>query len=107
MLKSASIFALTLILSSEAEASARSYSRPTLDGSAISACLGNGTSCGKPAADAFCQMQGYRESILFAREPVVQSLAIDSRAICTTGACEAFARIKCYIPASAEQAALY
>ncbi len=106
MLKAASLLALTLILASEAEASARSYSRPLLDGTAISACLANGTRCGKPAADAFCQMQGYRESILFVREPAAQSLALDSRAICTTGACEAFARIKCYIPAEAEQAAL-
>ena len=107
MLKTASILALTLIFAGEAEASARSYSRPTVDGTAISACLANGTNCGKPAADAFCQLQGYRESILFAREPAAQSLALDSRTICSSGACEAFARIKCYIPAEAEQATLY
>ena len=79
-----------------------------LEGTAISACLANGTSCGKPAADAFCQMEGYREAILFSREPAERSLALDSRAICATGACEAFARIKCYQPivGTADAAAL-
>jgi hypothetical protein len=94
------------LMAGEASASARSYSNPKLDGTVIAACLSDGSSCGKPAADAFCQMEGYQESILFQRTTAAEALVLDSGAVCTSGACDAFARIKCYMPGDAARTAL-
>lgn len=100
----AAVLALLSFGSFEASASARSYSLPTQDGEAISACLADGATCGKAAADQFCKQAGYQESILFARERVGRAVALDSETVCTGETCEAFTRIKCYTPKSAEQA---
>jgi hypothetical protein len=81
-----------------AEASTRSYSFPKSDGVVIGSCLADGVSCGKTAADAFCRQEGFTESILFAREKVVAARILDSGAMCEGEACEAFKRIKCYLP---------
>lgn len=94
-------FALLLasfVTTSDADAATRSYFAPQQDGLRLSSCLSNGTACGKPAADAFCQKQGFAESILFARELVQSTLFLDADQRCETGQCEAFARIKCYQP---------
>lgn len=93
---------LTAALPAAAQASTRSYSLPT-DGAAVSACLSDGV-CGKAAADHFCKMAGYSESILFSRQPVASALFIDGDSRCEGKTCEAFTRIKCYTPAEDEQA---
>jgi hypothetical protein len=87
-----------------AGAATRSYSLPTDQGKAISDCLADGQSCGKAAADQFCRMAGFSESILFAREHVASAAALDGNRRCNGEACEAFTRIKCYTPDDAEQA---
>jgi hypothetical protein len=81
-----------------AEASTRSYSFPKSEGIVIGACLADGISCGKVAADAFCRKEGFAESILFAREAVTTARILDSGTMCEGGSCEAFKRIKCYQP---------
>jgi hypothetical protein len=86
------------------EASVRSYSLPTASGKAVSDCLADGRSCGKPAADLFCKKEGYAEAILFAREPVTAASSLDGRRQCAGAACEAFTRIKCYTPTDGDQA---
>lgn len=91
------VFAL-LLTATAAEASTRSYFSPKANGVVIGACLADGTSCGKLAADAFCKKEGFAESILFAREPVTTARILDSGAMCEGAACEAFKRIKCYQP---------
>ena len=93
------LLALVLLLTiTTAEASTRSYFSPKADGVVIGACLADGTSCGKVAADAFCKKEGYAESILFAREPAKTARILDSGAMCEGAACKAFKRIKCYQP---------
>jgi hypothetical protein len=93
------LLALALLLGATgAEASTRSYFSPKANGIVIGACLANGTSCGKMAADAFCKKEDFAESILFAREAVTTARILDSGAICEGAACEAFKRIKCYQP---------
>jgi hypothetical protein len=87
-----------LLTVTSAEASTRSYFSPKADGVVIGACLADGTSCGKMAADAFCKKEGFAESILFAREPVTTARILDSGAMCEGASCEAFKRIKCYQP---------
>ncbi len=83
---------------SEAQASTRNYSFPKSEGVVIGACLADGVSCGKQAADKFCQQEGFTESILFSREKVGAARILDSGAMCEGEACEAFKRIKCYLP---------
>ncbi len=94
---------LSVALPAAAQASARSYSLPTEGTAAVSACLTDG-SCGKPAADHFCKMAGYAESILFSRQRVAAAIAIDGNQRCEGETCEAFTRIKCYTPAEDDQA---
>lgn len=91
-------------VASMAQASTRSYSLPTDGGKAISACLADGSTCGKPAADQFCKMAGYSESILFQRQAVAAALVLDGAQICEGDSCQAFTRIKCYTPTVEEQA---
>ncbi|MBL8790299.1 MAG: hypothetical protein JNM45_07360 [Rhizobiales bacterium] len=97
---------LTTASSLAAEASVRSYSLPTHSGNAVSDCLSDGRSCGKPAADLFCKKEGYAESILFARERVSTAAALDGKSRCEGDSCEAFTRIKCYTPGDGDQASL-
>ncbi|MFN0192535.1 MAG: hypothetical protein ACKVP5_11270 [Aestuariivirga sp.] len=53
-----------------ADAAVRSYFSPAIDGARLEACIETG--CGKPAADAFCAMQGYEKALTFMREPAAQ-----------------------------------
>ncbi len=99
MLKPAAL-TFVLLFACSAHATTRSYSFPEQN-TRIGTCLADGTSCGKQAADAFCKKEGYAESILFAREPAATARILDSDAMCKGQACEAFKRIKCYMPAAA------
>jgi hypothetical protein len=101
------LIALLIVISGmplAAEASVRSFTLPTETGRAVSDCLSDGQSCGKPAADLFCKKEGYAESILFARQRVTMASALDGDRRCEGESCEAFTRIKCYTPSEGEQA---
>jgi len=98
------ILILTAATTASAEASVRSFSQPMVSGSAVSDCLADGRSCGKPAADLFCKKEGYAEAILFARDRVARASALDGDRRCEGESCEAFTRIKCYSPADGDQA---
>ena len=102
MWKAALLLTTTLHVSA-AEAATRSYSSPANEGIRIASCLADGTSCGKLAADAFCQREGFKESILFGREMVASTRPLDSENLCENGQCEAFTKIKCYQPQTVEQ----
>ena len=97
MLKAfASALLLIALASPEANAAARSFSQPMLKGQRIASCLDGTTGCGKPAADAFCQLQGYSEAILFQRQLAPATMSLQAENICQSGTCEAFSQIKCY-----------
>jgi hypothetical protein len=98
------IIAICLLLgTAAAEASTRSYFSPMSESQRISACLADGQSCGKQAADAFCQQEGFKESILFAREAVAKARILNTDKFCEGESCEAFKRIKCYMPLATSQ----
>ena len=103
MLKTVVPLFLSMLLASGAQASTRSFFSPTEEGHRIGACLSDGSTCGKPVADQFCQKAGFAESILFAREAVTSARQIDNGKFCEGETCQAFTRIKCYQPL--EQAA--
>jgi hypothetical protein len=80
----------------------RSYFMPEMDGNRIDLCLSGQRDCGKPAADAFCAANGFRESILFQRETaaVLSTYRLGTSSFCDGGTCTAFRQIKCYSPAA-------
>lgn len=75
-------------------AQVRNFFAPQLEGARIDACLEGGV-CGKPAADAFCRVQGYDRAMIFQRESHDSTRALDSRKVCS-GACIAFRQVKCF-----------
>ncbi len=72
----------------------RNFFAPELEGARIGACLDSGA-CGKPAADAFCKVQGYDRAMIFQRESHASTRAIDSGKLCS-GSCIAFKQVKCF-----------
>jgi hypothetical protein len=72
----------------------RNYFAPKLEGQRINACLSDGA-CGKPAADAFCKVEGYDQAMLFQRERSASARLIDSDRVCD-GNCTAFRQVKCF-----------
>ena len=84
-----------LTLLSQAQASeVRNYFTPELDGQRINACLADGT-CGKPAADVFCKVEGFDQAMLFQRERSDSARTLDSDKVCD-GGCTAFRQVKCF-----------
>ena len=89
----AGLVLLTLI--SHAQASeVRNYFSPQFDGQRVNACLSDGA-CGKPAADAFCRVEGYDQAMLFQREQASSARDIDSDKVCD-GNCTTFRQVKCF-----------
>jgi len=89
----ATLALLTLIAPAQAS-EVRNYFTPQRDGHRINACLATGA-CGKPAADAFCQAEGYDQAMLFQRERSSSARLIDSDKVCD-GNCTAFRQVKCF-----------
>jgi len=89
----------------EAGASIRVYTLPQQDGYFLSACLYTTSTCGKPAADAWCQSNGFREALTFQRERR-EAIArmLGSGAFCDGPVCETFRQIKCFSPAESAAA---
>ena len=86
---------LITLSASSAEAGVRNFFTPLIEGARVDACL-TGGACGKPAADAFCKVQGYDRATLFQREATASTRVIDSGAACAGGSCTAFRQVKCY-----------
>lgn len=65
----------------------------------VDACRVWGNDCGEPAADRFCQLQGYAEAAGFAGDRDVgartPTLVIDDRRVCDQPACDSFSYIVC------------
>lgn len=90
---------ILLLASSAGEASVRNFFAPAVDGSRLDTCLSGQSSCGKPAADAFCVKEGYTEAILFQREAASSTRQLGTDALCEGEICMSFRRIKCIGPA--------
>jgi hypothetical protein len=88
--------------SSDAAAAARSYSSPTHLGQQIHRCLADGTTCGKPAADAFCKLQGFDSALNFRLQhdpaQISTTIVIDSGQRLRAPEAEPFQMVKCWRP---------
>lgn len=84
----------------EAGTSIRVYTLPEQNGYLLSACLDASDNCGKPAADAWCQSNGYQGALTFQRERrEAITRRLGSGAFCEDQVCETFRQIKCFTPA--------
>lgn len=88
-------------VTADANAAARTYFKPNVDGDRVSACLSNGASCGKPVADRLCIARGFERALTYKLDPVTNSSrglrTIDNELVNTDGL-RAFAFVKCYKP---------
>jgi hypothetical protein len=77
-------------------ANAATFSAPTYSGDRLDWCAYSGRNCGKPAADIYCRLQGFREAISFTRAVSVgSSFVIGESRSCTAARCDGFASIRC------------
>lgn len=94
-----------LLAASPSEAAFRNYFAPQQDGARLDACLADKSTCGKPAADAFCKTQGFALALTFQREAGMSTRRLDSGELCEGDGCTAFKQIKCFSPANTAAAA--
>jgi hypothetical protein len=96
------LLSLLLLSSYEAQAAARSYSIPKYQGQAVHHCLADEINCGKPAADAFCKLEGYRYALNFRiqhdPEQISTSIVIDSGKLLRAPEARPFQMVKCWRP---------
>ncbi|MBC8037337.1 MAG: hypothetical protein H7X89_08980 [Rhizobiales bacterium] len=88
--------AFFLLSGAFAQATVRTYFAPEQEGKRLDSCLTDAGDCGKPAADAFCQRQGFDTSLLFQREAMDSTIRLGTGGLCTGPACTSFRQIKCY-----------
>ncbi len=74
------------------------FDNPRYAGSAVDKCLYSrgDRQCGKPAADRFCELQGYRESISYDLiERAGNTFLLGSESKCRGSSCDAFRAVAC------------
>jgi hypothetical protein len=86
---------MLMVSAGQAGATVRNFFSPEWNGTRLNACLSDHQSCGKPAADAFCRMQGYDTALLFQREASAVTRIIGTDQLCKGANCIAFRQIKC------------
>jgi hypothetical protein len=93
------------IPASESFAAARTYTDPVYLGDPVHRCLTNKTACGKPAADAFCRLEGYDNALSFQVMKDVSRVAtartIDTGTVLIAPEAHPFQLVKCWRPSQA------
>ena len=88
-------------ITADANAAARTYFKPNVDGDRVSACLSTGNSCGKPVADRLCIARGFERALTFKLDPAPNTArglrTVDNELVRAEGL-KAFAFVKCYKP---------
>ncbi|MFW6076643.1 MAG: hypothetical protein ACOC71_02725 [Hyphomicrobiales bacterium] len=82
-----------------ADAGVRNFFSPQVDNARLAFCLQSSDACGKPVADAWCQVNGFDEAVLFQRQEipndVLATMYPDTGARCDAETCTSFHQIKC------------
>ena len=94
------ILPLALLLAHPADAtsSARNYFWPGYLDQPVAFCLDGNRDCGRPAAAAWCQANGYDDALSFARRTSVGASQLryaDTGNLCEASNCIGFSHIKC------------
>lgn len=98
-LYSAAAMATALMLhTATAQAEVRNFFSPQVADAHVAFCMQSGE-CGKPVADAWCQVNGFDEAVLFQRQEtpgdLLAILYSDTGARCSGETCTSFRQIKC------------
>lgn len=73
------------------------FDEPRIDGYRVDVCLHFGQQCGKPAADAWCRMQGYAEASTWVTGGKgMHTKILGSGQICDQFYCDGFTSIHCH-----------
>jgi hypothetical protein len=95
----AAVFGALMLHSAAADAGVRNFFAPSVEDARLSFCLQSTDECGKPVADAWCQVNGFEEAVLFQREEVrsgiLATMYADTGARCDAETCTSFHQIKC------------
>jgi hypothetical protein len=82
-----------------ADAAVRNFFSPQMQDARVAFCMESSGECGKPVADAWCQVNGFDEAVLFQREEipgnVLATIYPDTGAHCADETCIGFHQIKC------------
>lgn len=76
----------------------QAFSPPVVHNMQVDYCLTFGKNCGQPAADKFCQKQGFQYAAKFSKDnsPALPTLVLGSGAWCKTpGQCASFTSVTC------------
>ncbi len=94
----AAILAALTLHAAPASAEVRNFFSPQLADARVAFCMQSGE-CGKPVADAWCQVNGFEEAVLFQRQEtsgdMLAILYSDTGARCSGETCTTFHQIKC------------
>jgi hypothetical protein len=95
----AALSAAVVLQSAAADAAVRNFFSPKLEDARVAFCLQSSGQCGKPVADAWCQVNGFDEAVLFQREEIpaeaLATLYPDTGQRCHDETCLGFRQIKC------------
>jgi len=95
----AAIAGALMLHSQTAEADVRNFFSPQVEDARVAFCMQSGEECGKPVADAWCQVNGFDEAVLFQRQEAPGDLLAthytDTGARCADETCTSFLQIKC------------
>ena len=98
VLYSVVFIAAALAHSAAANAEVRNFFSPQVEDARVAFCMQSGE-CGKPVADAWCQVNGFDEAVLFQRQETPDGLLAilysDTGARCSGETCTSFLQIKC------------
>ncbi len=87
---------ITCVSADKADVEEVTFQRPKLKGKRLDWCLTWGSSCGKPAADAYCELKGYDNAVTFRiAENIGHTRIISSKQICEDQTCDGFNNITC------------
>ncbi|MEM7426403.1 MAG: hypothetical protein AAF441_09920 [Pseudomonadota bacterium] len=88
-------------VAADANAAARTFNKPHVDGDRIASCTSDGQTCGKAVADYLCTSQGYQRALTFRvdrRADVgARLVTVDSKVV-SADTHNAFDFVKCYKP---------
>ncbi|MCP4319300.1 MAG: hypothetical protein GY789_25775 [Hyphomicrobiales bacterium] len=111
MLRSIALLVILLFAASTGSAVAkdvtRTFNTPTINGVRLDWCKFFGSQCGEPAAELFCQQNGYTRAVRFSIDPGLGAFGVptvvfgDGR-LCRAAICSGFRAITCAKPAPVE-----
>ena len=85
-----------------AQAATKTFYHPKYKGDRLDLCMNWAQGCGKPVANAYCKMRGFKKSVGYTIDHNIGSSQptrlIGTGAVCDQGFCDGFKRIKCYKP---------